>query len=128
MKPPVDPFYKKGKSKAESGPPAFSWYLEGFDKPSQSKAAQESNFKKVPSRIRYFHDKKIRIRQISCAKGEKHIHTACITEDYRVFMWGDPYKGQLGLYIDEKGWTHEEKSLYPIPLELNLDFLKHPPI
>lgn len=42
-------------------------------------------------------------------------------------MWGDPYKGQLGLYIDEKGWTHEEKSLYPIPLELNLDFLKHPP-
>ena len=42
-------------------------------------------------------------------------------------MWGDPYKGQLGLYLDDKGWTHEENSLYPTPLEMNLEFLKNPP-
>ena len=44
-----------------------------------------------------------------------------------VYMWGDPYKGQLGTYLDEKGWTHEETSLYGTPLKLNLDFLKEPP-
>lgn len=38
-------------------------------------------------------------------------------------MWGDPYKGQLGLYLDDKGWTHEETSLYPTPLKMNLGFL-----
>ena len=25
-----------------------------------------------------------------------------------VFMWGDLYKGQIGLYVDEKGWAHNE--------------------
>jgi hypothetical protein len=42
-------------------------------------------------------------------------------------MWGDPYKGQLGTYLDEKGWTHEETSLYGTPLKLSLEFLKEPP-
>ena len=76
-----------------------------------------------PTKIPYFEENQIKVKQISCSKGEKHNHTGCVTEDGRVFMWGDPYKGQLGLYLDDKGWTHEETSLYPTPLEMNLAFL-----
>jgi hypothetical protein len=25
--------------------------------------------------------------------------------------------------LDDKGWTHEETSLYPTPLEMNITFL-----
>ena len=31
-------------------------------------------------------------------------------------MWGDPYKGQLGQYKEDVGWTHKEKNLYSTPL------------
>ena len=31
-------------------------------------------------------------------------------------MWGDPYKGQLGHYKDDLGWTHKEKELFSTPL------------
>mmetsp|Transcript_35293 Transcript_35293/g.54035 ORF Transcript_35293/g.54035 Transcript_35293/m.54035 type:complete len:105 (+) Transcript_35293:758-1072(+) len=76
----------------------------------------EASFQKAPKRVEYFAKRGIKVKQVSCAKGEKHVHTGCLTEDGRVYMWGDPYKGQLGLYKDEKGWTHEETSLYPKPL------------
>lgn len=39
-------------------------------------------------------------------------------------MWGDPYKGQLGLYGDNESWSHEETNLYAIPGEMNLKFLE----
>ena len=76
----------------------------------------QSSFVKQPKRIDFFYKLGIKIEQISCAKGEKHVHTGCLTTEKEVYMWGDPYKGQLGLYKDEKGWTHEENSLYPTPL------------
>ena len=38
-------------------------------------------------------------------------------------MWGDPYKGQLGLYRDGKGWDHKETGLSPVPQPMILDFL-----
>ena len=41
-------------------------------------------------------------------------------------MWGDPYKGQLGTYEDEVGWTHQETNLYGTPQQLKLDFLNDP--
>ena len=35
-------------------------------------------------------------------------------------MWGDPYKGQLGNYKDDVGWTHKEKNLYSTPLFIDM--------
>jgi alpha-tubulin suppressor-like RCC1 family protein len=87
----------------------------------------QAPFMNTPKRIDYFADQNIKVTQISCSKGEKHNHMGCVTDSGRVFMWGDPYKGQLGLYLDDKGWTHEETSLYPTPLEMNLKFLKAEP-
>lgn len=89
---------------------------------------KEVPFVVEPQKIPFFEENQIKVKQISCSKGEKHNHTGCVTENGKVYMWGDPYKGQLGLYLDEKGWTHEETSLYPTPLEMNLGFLKHEPV
>ena len=54
------------------------------------------------------------------------MHTGCLSEDGRVFMWGDVYGGQIGLYLNQHGWVHERRDLYPEPLEMNLDFLTQP--
>jgi regulator of chromosome condensation len=40
-----------------------------------------------------------------------------------VYMWGDPYKGQLGHYGKNEGWSHAEKHLQTLPLKLDLSFL-----
>jgi len=54
---------------------------------------------------------------ISCSKGEKHHHTGCVLSSGKVFMWGDPYKGQLGQYAEEeKGWDHTEERLFGSPV------------
>ena len=42
-------------------------------------------------------------------------------------MWGDAYKGQIGLFQDNKGFMLEDTSLYSSPLELDLSFLEDPP-
>ena len=90
-------------------------------------AQNGGRFLNKPRKIELFGKKGLRVKQISCSKGEKHSHAACLTEDGRVFMWGDPYKGQIGLFRDDKGTMHDDTSLYPVPLELNLGFLEHPP-
>jgi alpha-tubulin suppressor-like RCC1 family protein len=58
----------------------------------------------------------VKIEQISCSKGAKHNHTGCVDSEGNLYMWGDPYKGQLGHYSDSEGWDHKEKALYGTPL------------
>ena len=54
---------------------------------------------------------------ISCSKGEKHQHTGVVFDDGTVYMWGDPYKGQLGQYTPkESGWDHKEDRLFSTPI------------
>lgn len=52
------------------------------------------------------------IIQLSCSKGEKYAHTACITSDHQVFMFGSSYKGKLGILPT---WTHKHPQNVPIP-------------
>jgi len=53
---------------------------------------------------------------VSCSKGAKHNHTGCVDAEGKLYMWGDPYKGQLGHYSEKEAWTHEEKALYGTPI------------
>ena len=36
-------------------------------------------------------------------------------ENGSVFMWGDPYKGQLGQYETNQNWDHKEDRLFSTP-------------
>ena len=65
----------------------------GYKLPQGKKKSSDDDFARVPRKIEYFSEIGVRIKQISCSKGEKHNHTGALTEDGRVFMWGDPYKG-----------------------------------
>jgi len=63
---------------------------------------------KTPQQLTFFSDNGLKVKQVSCSKSYKHNHTGCVTEDGRLFMWGDPYKGQLGHYKGKDAWTHKE--------------------
>lgn len=82
----------------------------------------KSKLKEVnkPKKLEFFSQNGIKIKNVSCSKSVQHNHTGCVTEDGRLFMWGDPYKGQLGHYMGKDAWTHAEKNLYSTPLEINL--------
>ena len=53
---------------------------------------------KRPKLVEFFSHNNIKVKQVSNSKSVQHNHTGCVTEDGRLFMWGDPYKGQLGHY------------------------------
>ena len=38
-----------------------------------------------------------KIKAVSCSKGEHHGHTMALTVEGVVLVWGDGYKGKLGL-------------------------------
>lgn len=73
-----------------------------------TKGQNSINSIKSPKKIEFFSDKNIEVKQVSCSKGLKHCHTGCVSVDGRLFMWGDPYKGQLGHYTKDEEWTHKE--------------------
>jgi alpha-tubulin suppressor-like RCC1 family protein len=54
----------------------------------------------------------LHIIAVSCSKGEKFGSTGCITQDFRVFMWGCGYKGKLGL---DSHWSHEDPADRHVP-------------
>ena len=37
------------------------------------------------------------VRQVSCSKGDKHNHTSCVDWAGKLYSWGDPYKGNVGI-------------------------------
>lgn len=69
----------------------YSW---GENKFQQLGYSTKGDFQSTPQKIEGLSD----VVQISCSKGEKHNHTGCINSSGQVYMWGDPYKGQLGNY------------------------------
>lgn len=79
---------------------------------------------KKPQKLEFFAQNGLKVKNVSCSKSVQHNHTGCVTEDGRLFMWGDPYKGQLGHYVGKEKWTHKEKNLYSTPLEIDLSFLQ----
>lgn len=79
---------------------------------------------KKPKLVEFFTRNGIKVKQVSCSKSVHHNHTGCVTEDGRLFMWGDPYKGQLGHYKKNEEWTHKETNLYSTPLEIDISYLQ----
>jgi len=48
---------------------------------------------------------KSEIKSVSCSKGEHHGHTMALTMLGEVLVWGDGYKGKLGLGVQETSYT-----------------------
>lgn len=52
---------------------------------------------------------------VSCSKGEKYASTGCVSNNFKVFMWGCGYKGKLGL---DAHWSHEDPADRQNPEEI----------
>jgi len=46
----------------------------------------------------------VTVVNVSCSKGLKHCHTACVDSDGNAYFWGCGYKGKLGNVDD---WNHK---------------------
>ena len=63
------------------------------------------------------------IKQVSCSVSEKHCHTGALGVDGQVYFWGDPYKGQLGIYLGPEGWTHKNQTNFCEPQKVDMKCL-----
>ena len=70
---------------------------------------------KSPAEVRYFSENQLQVAQVSCSVGSKHAFTLCLTEDGRIFAWGDHNKGQLGTIPLGSKWNHTY-TLQPLPV------------
>ncbi|KAK7482222.1 hypothetical protein BaRGS_00026571 [Batillaria attramentaria] len=65
----------------------------------------ETNLSDASSPVQVAFPESVHITKISCSVGEHHGHTLALTNDGRVFSWGDGYKGKLGLGHQDSRYT-----------------------
>lgn len=72
-------------------------YMWGSNKSGELGLGYSSDYCENPTIVEGLSD----VLKISCGKSTTHPHTLAITNEKKVYAWGDTYKDQLGLDIDK---------------------------
>ena len=64
----------------------YSW---GSNLCQQTGTESKSKSLSKPTLVSYFNSNGLKVEQVSCSKGEKHCHTACVTTNGDAYAWGD---------------------------------------